>query len=128
MPESKSEKPKEITVEQKETGKPNFFKNTELAIENISAVEGLTGSAHDLENWRRNFVNNDIPRIMERNNLPENADRDENWIIAGFQGIHGFNRWGVRKNGTIAISESHSFRNAINKAKELGLDTEQFLA
>lgn len=40
---------------------------------------------------------------------------------SGFEGLFGGNRYGVRGDGTICLSASHSFGECIKKAKEVGI-------
>lgn len=63
---------------------------------------------------------------MRENKTPEQIDGAKGYAFAGFEGVHGGNRYTVKIDGTIGLLRSHTTQKCADKAKEIGIATPEF--
>jgi hypothetical protein len=96
--------------------KINILQNFEGALEAVYGVEGAYGAALTEE---QKYILRDAMGAA-RTVLQEDQRK------TGFQGLGGFNRYVVDKSGLISLSRSHSIGPCVKKAREAGIEIEEF--
>ena len=107
--------------------KPNLLENFEGCVEAVFAIESAgVGSelSYDDKSVLRSQMFSALKRLEEETR--DNPEDRKSKVVSGFQGLGGFNRYGVRRDGTIALYKSHAFQDCVAKAVELGIDTPQY--
>lgn len=110
----------------------NLLENFQAAVDAVVQIESVVDS--DMGDRRKEALRSNMfdareklqERIGDQSDGGSKAFRE--FIQAGFQGLGGFNRYGVKGDGSIVISGSHSSSGCIKMAKTLGVEVEPFLA
>lgn len=119
-----------IENESQERVKLNLFQNFDNCVDAVMAIEGeIAGRVEKKDSYvLRQMMSDALAKLDERRDLSSDEDRKkfEKKMVSGFQGLGGFNRYGVRGDGSIALIRSHSTDACILKAQELGIETPDF--
>jgi len=115
---------------------PNLLKDFDACVEAVIQIESLNrkeGLTPDERYVLKNEMAEAKTDLLERTNemdettreryLKQNAKPAGNFYdgVTGFQGLGGWNRYGVLVDGTITISRSHAIGSCGEVAEKLGV-------